>query len=102
MPHASHPCIVDGCVRSGLNQLGIRCRVAHDGETPFPHKRRTDAIFPIESDAYLCDVHALSGGTLSIIFEPAGSGDMSVEVAAEKPVETRMKHIKQPAEFTAA
>jgi hypothetical protein len=97
-----HLCIADGCVLSGKNQIGVRVRVAHDGESPFPHKGRTDAIFSIESDAYLCDKHALGGGTLSLFFEPDDSEDIRIEVAADKPVATRSKHIRQPEEFASA
>lgn len=101
MSHKDHDCIVAGCSRSGLNQLGLRCRVAHDGATPFPNKRRTDAIYSIETDAYLCDVHALSGGTFLLTFEPDHSEAVKVEVLSEREVVSREKHIKQPDEVLA-
>ncbi len=87
------------CPHPGRNQLGLRRRVAHDGASPFPTKRRTDAIYSIETEAYLCDKHALSGGTFALIFEPDDSQEVKVEVLADRAVEARSKHIKQPEEF---
>ena len=99
MPTKDHPCVVDACVHEGRNQIGIRCRVAHSGASPFPTKKRTDAIYSIESDAYLCDTHAMRGGTFLIMFEPSDSKDVTVEVLSEQAIEARTKHIKQPEEF---
>ncbi len=91
--------MVDGCPLEGRNQIGLRCRVAHDGASPFPKKKRTDAIYSIETDAYLCDQHALKGGTFLIAFEPSDREEISVEVLSPRVAEVRTKHIKQPAEF---
>jgi hypothetical protein len=99
VPTKDHPCIVDGCVQEGRNQIGLRCRVAHDGASPFPSKKRTDAIYSIESEAYLCDMHALNGGTYLIAFEPATRDDVTIEVLSSQRIEARTKHIKQPEEF---
>jgi hypothetical protein len=93
-----HRCVVKDCPREGRNQIGLRCRVAHDGATPFPNKRRTDAIFSIESDAYLCDTHALRGGTFLLMFEPSNTYEATIEVLSEIPVDVRSKHITQPEE----
>jgi hypothetical protein len=93
-----HPCMVDGCSLTGRNQIGIRCRIAHDSATPFPTKGRTDAIFSIEGDAYLCDAHALGGGTIALMFEPDRSGDITVDVLSNRTPDPRSKHIKQPDE----
>jgi hypothetical protein len=98
MPTKDHPCIVEGCVQEGRNQLGLRCRVAHDGASPFPNKKRTDAIYSIESEAYLCDTHALQGGTFLIMFEPDASKEVTIDVLSERTIEARKKHIKQPDE----
>ena len=72
--------------------------MAHSGASPFPNKKRTDAIYAIESDAYLCDTHALSGGTYLLTFEPNGSKDVTIEVLAQRSVDARTKHITQPDE----
>jgi hypothetical protein len=76
----------------------VRCRVAHDGASPFPNKARTDAIFSIETEAYLCDKHALSGGTFLITFDADDSEDIKVEVLSSRELAKRSKHIKQPNE----
>lgn len=96
-----HECMVKSCPRPGRNQIGLRVRVAHDGASPFPKKRRTDAMFSIESNAYLCDEHTLSGGTFALIFEPDYTQEVKLEVLAERDVEPRSKHITQPNEVTA-
>jgi hypothetical protein len=98
MRSKSHACIVEGCVQEGRNQIGLRCRVAHDGASPFPNKKRTDAIYSIESEAYLCDSHALKGGTFLIMFEPNDSQDVTIDVLSQQAIEARTKHIKQPDE----
>ena len=99
MADKDRPCIVEGCVQEGRNQVGLRCRVAHAGASPFPRKKRTDAIYSIETDAYLCDTHALKGGTFLIMFEPSDSEDVTVEVLSKQAVEARTKHITQPDEI---
>jgi hypothetical protein len=92
-----HDCLIPGCPYLGRNQLGVRCRVAHSGETPFPEKKRTDAIFSVESAGYLCDQHALSGGKMALRFEPNNSEEASIIVASgENILETRVKPIRQP------
>ena len=100
MPNQARACIVDGCPLEGRNQIGLRCRVAHDGASPFPSKKRTDAIYSIETDAFLCDGHALGGGTFLIAFEPGSAEDVTVEVLSKQTAEARTKHIKQPDEIS--
>jgi hypothetical protein len=93
----SHPCLVPGCARTGHNQLGIRCRVAHAGQSPFPQKRRTDAIYSLETAAYLCDFHALAGGQIELRYTPSRSGAVSaVAMCGPNMVEERTKEIQQP------
>src|ERR1051326_7315578 len=104
MPSKSipHECIVPDCAQLGRNQLGVRCRVAHSGASPFPHKRRTDAIWSLESAAYLCDYHSLAGGSLVLTFEPDGSQEARLEAASGgNVVEARTKPIRQPLEEVA-
>jgi hypothetical protein len=93
----SHACLVPGCSSPGRNQLGVRCRVAHSGASPFPEKRRTDALFSVESAAFLCDSHALCGGYLLLMFEPNETEQATIVAASgENEVEERSKPIKQP------
>jgi hypothetical protein len=99
---ATHECLVPGCPLPGHNQLGVRCRVAHSGASPFPNKRRTDAIWSVESAGYLCDQHALAGGRMRLTFEPDGSQEASITAASgEHVVEERSKPIRQPLEEAA-
>jgi hypothetical protein len=101
MAAKDHPCVVDGCPLEGRNQIGLRVRVAHSGASPFPNKKRTDAIYAIESDAYLCDNHALGGGTYLIAFEADNSKDVTIDVLSHGQAEARTKHITQPDETPA-
>lgn len=101
-PVADHCCIVPGCSSPGRNQLGVRCRIAHSGASPFPEKRRTDAIFSVESAAFLCDQHALHGGRMMLTFDPTGSQETALTaVSGENASEERHKPIKQPFELVA-
>ena len=104
VPHRSldHSCLVPGCPHPGRNQLGVRCRVAHSGASPFPEKRRTDAIFSVESAGFLCDFHALSGGSMKLTFEPDELQEATLGAACrENVVEERTKPIRQPLEEAA-
>src|SRR5437016_2640141 len=83
----THECMVKACPREGHNQIGLRVRVAHEGASPFPKKRRTDAMFSIESNAYLCDEHTLSGGTFLVMFEPDYTQDVKIDVLGDREVE---------------
>jgi hypothetical protein len=89
-------CIVPGCKREGRNRLGVRCRVAHDGPTPFPQKGKTAALFSPDADAYLCDQHALGGAHITLIFEPDGSKTTTIKVIAAQTIEERTTEIRQP------
>jgi hypothetical protein len=91
-----HECIVPACPKEGRNRLGVRCRIAHDGPTPFPAKGKTAALFSPEAEAYLCDDHALGGAHMTLLFEPDSSKQTTIKVIAAKTVEERTTPIKQP------
>jgi hypothetical protein len=94
----THICIVPGCPGEGRNQIGVRCRVAHSGETPFPKKGRTDSMFSVESDAFLCDAHALGGVNLTMALAPTISQEATVSVVCGTEMTSlRATPIKQPA-----
>ena len=62
-----------------------------------PGKRRTDALFSVESVAYLCDEHALGGISMRLAVIPNGSQAASLDAACGKNlVEKRQKPISQP------
>jgi hypothetical protein len=93
----SHSCFVPDCSEEGRNQLGIRCRIAHSGESPFPAKSRTHAIFSVESDAFLCDRHALGGVSLALAVSPNTTEEASLAVVCGRATsDVRNVEIKQP------
>ena len=97
-----HDCIVPGCSEIGRNQLGVRCRVAHSGASPFPEKRRTHALFSVESDAFLCDAHALNGISLALSVSPNRSQDVGLAVVCGTSMtDVRSIDIKQPMSIAA-
>jgi hypothetical protein len=88
-----HSCIVPGCRKDGINKLGVRCRVWHDG--PYLHgKGKTGALWAPDADAFLCDEHALGGATITLLYEPDGSKQTTVRVIGAKHVEGRVRPIK--------
>jgi hypothetical protein len=88
-----HECIVPGCRQEGRNKLGIRCRVWHDG--PYTHgKGKTAALWAPDTDAFLCDEHALGGASITILHEPNDSGKTAVRVIAASHVDARTLPIK--------
>jgi hypothetical protein len=93
----THSCAIPGCPKPGRNQLGLRNRVAHSGASPFPNKRRTDALWSVESSIFLCDQHSLAGGVVRLTFEPANTREIVLEaICGGDPVEPRSKEIRQP------
>jgi hypothetical protein len=93
----SHECFIPGCAEEGRNQLGLRCRIAHSGDSPFPAKSRTHAIFSVESDAFLCDRHALAGVSLALAVSPNTTEEASLGVVSGDAMsDVRTVEIKQP------
>jgi hypothetical protein len=89
----SYPfCIVHNCAREGKNRIGVRCRVWHNGH---PDKSKTAAMFAPESNAYLCDDHALEGANLTLLFEPTNTKETKLSVIVVEPVDERTVPIKQ-------
>jgi hypothetical protein len=72
-------CIVPGCHRNALNNLGVRLR-----------KPDTSAIWAPNANAYLCDVHARSGARITLIYEATDTGRIETRVqGAEEQVARR-------------
>jgi transcriptional regulator with XRE-family HTH domain len=71
---AGYRCVVPGCTQEGKHKLGVRCRVWHE-PSPVPGKSRTSALWSPDSDALLCDEHALGGADITLIYEPNDSGE---------------------------
>lgn len=79
-------CIVPGCNQEGVNKLGVRCRVWHHGH---PTKRKTTALWAPDTDAFLCDCHATSGATITLIYETDESRGIRTQVFSAQKVCTR-------------
>lgn len=78
------PCVIPGCPKTGKHRLGIRCRIMSE-PSPVPGKGKTDALWSVESDAYLCDVHALAGIDVTLLLEANKSKSASVRVLGAGP-----------------
>jgi hypothetical protein len=74
-------CVVPGCEGPGKHRLGVRCRVWQE-PSPIAGKTKTSALWAPDSDAFLCDRHALGGAHITLIFEPNDSGETAVKVIA--------------------
>ena len=84
------------CTPEGRNQLGVRCRVAHRGQTAgFPQKDRASGLWSPDADAYLSDEHALGGAHVTLLFEPSNSQETTIKVIANATSEERTTPIKQ-------
>lgn len=92
----AHDCIVPGCKKEGRNKLGVRCRIAHDGPSPFPAKGRSAGLWAPDAEAYVCDAHALGGVHMTLLFEPNKSKETTIKVIATHTVDERTTPIKQP------
>jgi hypothetical protein len=72
-------CIVPGCRRNALNNLGVRLR-----------RPNTSAIWAPNANAYVCDVHAHSGARVTLIYEANDTGRVELRVqGAQEPVVRR-------------
>jgi hypothetical protein len=94
MSRPARHCVVPGCPREGRNKLGVRCRVWHDQPTRHG-KGKTAALWAPDADAFLCDEHALGGATMTLLYEPDGSGRTTVRVIGALHVEPRTVDIKE-------
>jgi hypothetical protein len=75
----TNDCAIPDCSQTGKHRLGVRCRVAEE-PSPVPGKGKTDALWSVETDAYLCDRHALAGLDVTLLLEANRSGRASVRV----------------------
>ena len=86
-------CAIPKCARTGKHRLGVRCRVMEE-PSPVPGKGKTDALWSVESDAYLCDTHALSGIDVTLLLEPTTTKTVSVRVVGPPGAEARRVPVK--------
>jgi hypothetical protein len=78
---AANKCIVPGCNRNAVNNLGVRLR-----KLP-----QADAWWSPNANAYVCDTHAAAGARITLIYEPTTSGKVEtcVHAVAGEPVVRR-------------
>jgi hypothetical protein len=62
--------------------------------SPVAGKGKTDALWSAESDAFLCDTHALSGIDVTLLVEPTTSRTVSVRVVGPPDAQARRVPIK--------
>jgi hypothetical protein len=81
MARQTPPCIVPGCKRSGVNDLGIRLR----------RPDRT-AWWPRETAAHVCDFHAAGGARITVTYEGTDADTVEVRTqGATEPIIRRGK-----------
>lgn len=90
-----HHCIISGCPNHGDNRLGVRCRVGHGHESPFPEKGPTYSMISIDA-GFLCDAHALGGVDFELRVTPTTTREALLAVRAGENVVARTKPIRQP------
>lgn len=59
--------------------------------SPIAGKGKTDALWSVESDAFLCDQHAVAGLDVTLMLEANKSGVASVRVVGRKPTSRSVK-----------
>lgn len=62
--------------------------------SPVAGKGKTDALWSVESDAYLCDSHAMSGIDVTLLLEPTSAKSVSVRVVGPPGAKARRVPIK--------
>lgn len=80
-------CIVPECTRDATNNLGIRLR-----------RRDTRAIWAPNTEAYVCDHHAMSGARLNIFYEATASGEVEIDVHGSTREVSRSTPIRRDVE----
>lgn len=80
-------CIIPGCNNAADNNLTIRLRRAD-----------TSAIWAPNTNAFMCDVHAVSGVKLTLLVETADDSRVKTKVCGvETPTSDRNTAIRNPA-----
>lgn len=86
-------CVIPGCARPGKHRLGVRCRIMRE-PSPVEGKKKTHALWSVESDTWLCDAHALDGLEVTLLLEPNKSRTASIRVVGPQRARTRRLPIR--------
>lgn len=79
-------CIIFGCNNTAENNFGVRLRRAD-----------ATAIWAPNTDAYICEQHAVQGLRVNVVFEPTSDGQVHTTVSSIKtPSANRITPIKNP------
>lgn len=79
-------CIITGCNNPANNNFGVRCR-----------RPDTSAIWAPNTEAFLCDAHAVQGLRIAITLTPNNTGEIETEVTAQVGQAVRKTTIVNPA-----
>jgi hypothetical protein len=79
-------CIVPGCGRDGRNNLGIRLR-----------RPDTSALWAPNTEAFVCDRHAVSGARITIFYEGNDTAEVEIRVHGASAAVSRVTPIRQEA-----
>lgn len=59
-------------------------------------KGKTDALWAPDTDAFLCDQHAMGGMDMTLLIEPNGTGENSIRVIGAAHVDERRERLGLP------
>ena len=80
-------CIIPGCVNNAENNFSVRLR-----------RPDTTAIWAPNTEAYLCDTHAVQGLRVTVILEPTNDSQIETKVSGlQPPTADRITPITNPA-----
>ena len=80
-------CIIPGCSNVAHNVFGVRLR-----------RPDTTAIWAPNTEATLCDIHAVRGLSITVIFEPTNDAQIETKICGfAGPTADRITAITNPA-----
>jgi hypothetical protein len=70
-------CIIPSCTNPATNNFGVRLR-----------RPDTTAIWAPNTEAYICDAHAIQGLIVNVTLEPTNTGEIETKVIGQVPPTT--------------
>lgn len=68
------PCIIPGCPNQADNNFSVRLR-----------KPDTNAFWSPNTEAFMCDHHAMQGVKITVVIEPTRTGNVETIVSGSLP-----------------